>query len=95
VHVLHAFRHYFGICGKEGKLPDQKKILAIIHMLTQKHLRTFKFSMAWHNTTNISLRILLSLWLPSPSYYEKRKLLNGRQNANRLGKKSSNITLMH
>jgi hypothetical protein len=30
-------------------------------------LRTFKFSMAWHSTTNVSLRSLLSSWLPLPS----------------------------
>jgi hypothetical protein len=37
---------------------------------------------------------LLSLWLPLLSYCRKQKLLNGRQSANRLGKKSSSDTWM-
>jgi hypothetical protein len=51
--------------------------------------------MAWHNITNVSSRILFSLWFPLPSFYEKQKLSNGQENANMLAKKSSNDTWMH
>jgi hypothetical protein len=53
------------------------------------------FSMAWHNTIEVSSRILLSLWLPFPSYYKIQKFSSGQHNANMLGKKSSNIIWMH
>jgi hypothetical protein len=42
-----------------------------------KHLRTFRFLIAWHNITSVSSRTLLSLWLPLLSYCGRQKLLNG------------------
>jgi hypothetical protein len=48
--------------------------------------------MAWHNTTSVSSRTLLSLWLPLPNYCGRQKLSNGWQHANSLGKKSSSDT---
>jgi hypothetical protein len=83
------------VVSKEGKLPYLKNFFVIVHMLHQKYLRTFKFSIAWHNITSVSSRIFLSLWLPLPSYYRRHKLLSGQQSANKLGKKSSNATWMH
>jgi hypothetical protein len=58
------------VVSKEGKLTNPKKNSTIVHMPTPKHLRTFKFSMGWHNTISVSSRTLLSLWLPLPSYYK-------------------------
>jgi hypothetical protein len=35
MHVFYAFKHYLGISGSQGgKLPNLKKILAIVHMPT-------------------------------------------------------------
>jgi hypothetical protein len=53
------------------------------------------FSMAWYNTIGVSLRTLLSLWLPLLSYCARHKLLSGHHNANMLGKKSNNTTWMY
>jgi hypothetical protein len=73
----------------------RRKFWLLFTCLPQKHLRTFMFSMTWHNTTSVSSRILLSLWLPLPSYYERQKFSSGQLSANRLGKKSTNTTWTH
>jgi len=59
------------VVAKEGKLLDSKKISTIIHMPTPKNLRTFMFSMAWHNITSVSSKKLLSLWFPLLSYSKR------------------------
>jgi hypothetical protein len=56
--------------SKEGKLLDPKKNSAIVHMPTLKTPKDIQVFMVWHNTTSVSSKILLSLWLPLPNYYK-------------------------
>jgi len=49
--------------SKKGKLPDPKKIQAIVNMPPPKNPQhLFKYSMVWHNFTDSSLKKLLLLW---------------------------------
>jgi hypothetical protein len=57
---------------KEGNSWIWKRIWLLSICLPQKQLKTFRFSMEWHSTTDFSLRILLLSWLPSPSYYIRK-----------------------
>jgi hypothetical protein len=76
----------------QGRLAiGSEMFLTIVHMFT----RTFKFSMAWHNTTDVSLMILHLSCLPLLNYYGRQKLLSGQYSANMLGKKSNITTWMH
>ncbi len=50
------------IVSKESKLLNPKKIQAIINMLPPKNPQQIKYSMGWHNFTDILSRTLLLLW---------------------------------
>jgi len=50
------------IISKEQKLPDPKKIQAIINMPPPKNPQQ---KMGWHNFTNVLLKKLLLSWHPS------------------------------
>jgi len=68
VHLGIIFGYH--VVSKEGKLPDPKKILAIVHMptpKTPKDIHVFN-GMAQYKCTS---RTLLSLWLSLPSYCER------------------------
>ncbi len=66
----------FGYVGsKEGKLRDSKKIWTSWICLHRKHQKTYKSSMEWFNSINVSSRILFLLWPPSWSFYAKQRYL--------------------
>ncbi len=58
--------------SKECKLLDLKKISTIVHMPTLKTPKDIQVFMAWHNTTGVSSKILLSLWFPLANYYKDK-----------------------
>jgi hypothetical protein len=65
MHVLMLSRVILGyVVSKENKLPDSKKIHMLFTWLHQKHLKTFRFSITWHNITSVSLNILHLSWFP-------------------------------
>ncbi len=92
MHVPCALTSYLGLHGIQGKLLILKFFWLLSICLSQKQLRAFKFTMAWHNTTGVSLRNLLLSWLPLPSHYTGQRLFSGQQSVNTLGKISSSIT---
>ncbi len=50
------------IVSKEGKLPNPKKIQAIVNMPPLRVHNKFKYSMGWHSFTNVLSKKLLLLW---------------------------------
>jgi hypothetical protein len=59
------------VVSKEGKPPDLKKILAIVHMPTSKTPKDIQVFNGITQYYRCSSRTLFSLWLPLPSYYRR------------------------
>ncbi len=81
--------------SKEGKLLDLKKKLAIVHIPTLKTPKGIHLFNGITQYCRCFIKDFVVIMAPITKLLQRQKLSSGQRNANKLGKKSSNVTWMH